>query len=143
MFVELDASGTRRKTEFHRSVIRSAARLTYRQVNLALCGEPNTVPAPLLPTLRQMNTMAQTLHALRLSRGALELNIPECEIDCDEQGSVSSVGPRARGDAEHLIEEFMLLANEAVAEHLFKQNMTSVYRVHESPDPQKPQEFAR
>lgn len=143
VFVELDSCGTRGKVEFHRSVIRSSARLTYNQVNLALKDQPNRVPAALIPTLKQMNELAHTLHALRLTRGALELNIPECEIDCDEQGTVSNVSRRERGDAEHLIEEFMLLANEAVAEHLFKQNMAGVYRVHENPDPQKLQEFAR
>lgn len=143
VFVELDSQGTRGKTEFHRSVIRSSARLTYNQVNLALADQPNTVPAALIPTLKKMNELAHTLHALRLARGALELDIAECEIECDEHGRVSSVSPRARGDAEHLIEEFMLLANESVAEYLFKKNMACIYRVHESPDPQKLQEFAR
>ena len=143
VFVDLTADGARRAVSFHRSVIRSSARLTYNQVNLALSDQPNQVPAVLIPTLKQMNRMAYVLHDLRLARGALELNIPECEIECDESGKVSAVSHRDRGDAEHLIEEFMLLANEAVAEHLFKQSSACVYRVHESPDPVKLQEFAR
>lgn len=143
VFVDLASDGTRRAVSFYRSVIRSDARLTYNQVNLALADQPSKVPASLIPTLKQMNRLAHTLHALRLVRGALELNIPECEIECDEHGGVSAVSQRDRGDAEHLIEEFMLLANEAVAEHLFKQSSACVYRVHESPDPVKLQEFAR
>ena len=103
VFVDLTADGVRRAVSFHRSVIRSNARLTYNQVNLALADQPNLVPDALIPTLKQMNRMAYVLHDLRLARGALELNIPECEIECDESGNVSAVSHRDRGDAEHLI----------------------------------------
>ena len=145
VFVELDAEGKRGAAEFHRSVIRSHARLTYNQVNAALGGDPAARSAltELMPVLEHMNELAKILHEQRILRGALELDIPECEIHCDEQDHVTAVGARERGESEHLIEEFMLVANEVVAEHLFRRDMAAVYRVHETPDPQKLREFAR
>lgn len=143
-FVELRSDGSRGKAEFCRSVIRSKARLTYNEVNAILEGDVQAQQKrrPLVATLELMNDLAKRLHQLRVERGALELNIPECEIDCDEQGNILSIDSRKRGDAERLIEEFMLVNNETVAEHLSKQGMQTIYRVHESPDPSKLLEFA-
>lgn len=144
-FIELDRSGKRYRSEFHRSMICSNARLTYNQVNRAFSGDEDEIQklGELFPTLKSMNSLAKTLHDVRAERGALELNIPECEIICDEHDNVSDVTKRERGDAEHLIEEFMLIANEEVAQYLYKHNQSAVYRVHETPDPMKLREFAR
>lgn len=144
-FVEIGADGKHYTVEFHRSVICSHARLTYREVNAILSGDEASRSArhDLVPILEQMNDLAHILHEQRVTRGALELNIPECEILCDERGNVTGVEKRTRGEGERLIEEFMLVTNEAVAVHLHRCNMQTVYRVHESPDPQKLRQFAR
>ena len=90
-----------------------------------------------------MNALAKTLHEVRMRRGALELNIPEAVVLCDRDGKACGVEKRERGDSERLIEEFMLIANEAVAETLYRHRMPTVYRVHEDPDPEKLRIFAK
>lgn len=139
VLLELDSNGTRYSASFHHSVIRSHARLTYHQVNHMLAGG---LDSELAPVLSQMNELAKALHDKRMQRGALELDIPEAVILCDENGSVSGVEKRTRGDAERLIEEFMLAANEAVAETLFRHQIPAVYRVHDDPDLEKLRAFA-
>lgn len=144
VFVELGKDGSRYSVDFHRSVICSYARLTYNQVNKILSGDwqERHLRQDLAPILDEMNAMAKELHASRMRRGALELNIPEAVILCDRNGKASGVAKRSRGDAESLIEEFMLVANEAVAEALYRYQMPAVYRVHEDPDPEKLRTFA-
>ncbi|MCD8356660.1 MAG: ribonuclease R [Clostridia bacterium] len=144
VFVELGKDGSRYSVDFHRSVICSYARLTYNQVNKILSGDwqERHLRQDLAPILDEMNAMAKELHANRMRRGALELNIPEAVILCDRNGKASGVAKRSRGDAESLIEEFMLVANEAVAEALYRYQMPAVYRVHEDPDLEKLRTFA-
>lgn len=142
--MEIDRDGRRHRATFSKSVIRSKARMTYKNVNRilagdrALCGQY----AFLAETAVQMNALAKTLEKRRVERGALELDIPEAEIVVDENGKPVDVQYRARGDAEKLIEEFMLQANEAVAEHMSRRGRPTVYRVHENPDPEKLRVFA-
>lgn len=119
------------------AVIRSCARLTYDDVNRMLSGEENTVPETLHGTLRQMNALAKRLNALRIARGALELDLEEPEFDLAPDGMPSEIRARTRGDAHRLIEEFMLLANETVAAHAQRALLPFPYRVHESPDSEK------
>ncbi|MDO5785294.1 MAG: ribonuclease R [Eubacteriales bacterium] len=144
VFIELGKDGTRYSSDFHRSVICSYARLTYNQVNQMLAGDwkERHLRPDIAPILDEMNTLAKSLHAARMQRGALELNIPEAVIICDRNGKASGVEKRERGDAERLIEEFMLIANEAVAETLFRHQIPAVYRVHEDPDLEKLRAFA-
>ena len=78
-----------------------------------------------------------------MERGALDLDIPEAEIAVDEQGEPVDVFYRPRGRAEKMIEEFMLQANEAVAQFMDTHNHPAVYRVHENPDPEKLRVFAQ
>ena len=144
VFIELGKDGSRYSVDFHRSVICSYARLTYNQVNRMLEGDwkERSLRPDLAPILDEMNEVAKQLHAARMRRGALELNIPEAVILCDRDGKACGVEKRSRGDAESLIEEFMLVANEAVAEALYRHQMPTVYRVHEDPDPEKLRVFA-
>lgn len=143
-FIELGRDGTRYSAEFHHSVICSYARLTYNQVNRILAGDQKerNLRQDLAPILDEMNELAHVLHDHRMQRGALELNIPEAVIVCDRNGDASGVEKRTRGDGESLIEEFMLIANEAVAETLFRHQIPAVYRVHENPDLEKLRIFA-
>lgn len=145
VFLELGEDGTVFSTDFHKTVIRSRARLTYHEVNRVLSGEEQarTARRDLTETLDQMNQLAHTLRTLRMRHGALDLNIPEAAIYCDRYGKVVDVQRRERGDAEKMIEEFMLAANGAVAEFMFHAEYPTVYRIHEHPDPAKLELFAR
>ncbi len=142
--MELDKEGRRHGAKFMKSLICSKARMTYHKVNQILQGDAalRQEYTALVDTLEGMNALAHTLRRRRMERGALELDIPEAEILTDEDGHATTVEMRARADSEKLIEEFMLLANEAVAEYLFRRDDPTVYRVHENPDPEKLRVFA-
>lgn len=140
----LDASGNRKKFTCTKSVIRSCARMTYNNVNKILENDPELCKkyAFIKDILMEMNSLAKKRMQLRFQRGAIELGIEESEILCDENGKAIGVQIRKRGEAEKLIEEFMLLANETVAEYMFSSSTPCVYRIHEKPDPEKLRTFA-
>jgi ribonuclease R len=144
VIMELDKSGHRKNYRCAKSVIRSCARMTYNKVNQILQGDPALCQEYdfLVNILTEMNQLAKKRLALRFQRGAIELGIEESEILCDENGKCIGVEKRQRGDSEKLIEEFMLLANETVAEFMFQSATPCVYRVHEKPDPEKLRAFA-
>ncbi len=143
--MEVDKDGRRHDTRFAQSVIRSKARMTYKTANLILAGDEalRNEYAFLTEALERMNALALTLHKRRVERGALELEIPETQITVDEEGKPTGLSCRERGGSERLIEEFMLQANEAVAEYMCRRGDPTVYRVHESPDPDKLHVFAQ
>lgn len=142
--MEVDKDGRRYKARFAKSVIRSGARMTYNKVNKILAGDKalREEYGFLVETAERMNNLAHAMYKRRIERGALELDIPEAEIIVDADGRPTDIGWRARGESEHLIEEFMLAANEAVAEYMCKRELPTVYRVHENPDPDKLRVFA-
>ena len=142
-FMELDRDGRRHKANFAKTIIRSKARMTYNKVNAILAGDEGLRAqyAALVPTFEQLNDLTHTLRRRRMERGALDLDIPEAEVVMQD-GQAVDVIARPRGDAEKLIEECMLLANEAVAEYMDKRDDPTVYRVHENPDPEKLRAFA-
>ena len=142
--MEVDKDGRRYKARFAKSVIRSGARMTYNKVNKILAGDKalREEYGFLVETAERMNDLAHAMYKRRIERGALELDIPEAEIIVDADGRPTDIGWRARGESEHLIEEFMLAANEAVAEYMCKRQLPTVYRVHENPDPDKLRVFA-
>lgn len=144
-FLELGPDGRRHKAEFSKSVIRSKARMTYNNVNKILDGDQELTEqyAFLAETARKMADLADVLRKRRMERGALDLDIPEAEITVDEHGEPVELRYRDRGRAEKMIEEFMLQANEAVAEWMDKHGHPAVFRVHENPDPEKLRVFAQ
>lgn len=143
--MEIDKDGRRHKARFAKSVIRSGARMTYNNVNKILAGDTELREkyAFLVGTVERMNDLAHTLYKRRIERGALELDIPEAQIMVDADGKPVEIQFRDRGESEKLIEEFMLAANEAVAEFMCKRDCPTVYRVHENPDPEKLRVFAQ
>lgn len=144
-FLEVDKDGRCHKSQFAKTVIRSKARMTYRKMNEIFDGneERRAEYAFLTETADRMHTLSQAMRRRRMERGALDLDLPEAEILTDESGEPVEVSFRARGDAEKMIEEFMLAANEAVAAYMTHRNNPTVYRVHESPDPEKLRVFAQ
>ena len=144
-FLEVDKDGRCHKSQFAKTVIRSKARMTYRKMNEIFDGneERRAEYAFLTETADRMHALSQAMRRRRMERGALDLDLPEAEILTDESGEPVEVSFRARGDAEKMIEEFMLAANEAVASYMTHRNNPTVYRVHESPDPEKLRVFAQ
>lgn len=144
-FLEVDKDGRCHKSQFAKTVIRSKARMTYRKMNEIFDGneERRAEYAFLTETADHMHALSQAMRRRRMERGALDLDLPEAEILTDENGEPVEVSFRARGDAEKMIEEFMLAANEAVAAYMTHRNNPTVYRVHESPDPEKLRVFAQ
>ncbi len=116
------------------SVIHSKARLTYEQVNLMLDGQESDVPEPLRGTLRDMVSLAKALRGVRHARGSIDFDMPEAAFTLDDEGRPTDVRARSRGEAERMIEDFMLLANETVAELAHTTELPLLYRVHEKPD---------
>lgn len=134
----LAADGRVLQTRFHSAVIRSQRRFNYREV-LALLRRPPTDAIERM--LHQANELAQKLRRARFKAGSLDLDFPESKILLDEDGRVSRI-EKVENDISHqLIEEFMLLANEAVAARLKSLRRPSIYRIHEAPDEGKLQEF--
>lgn len=138
--MEIDAQGNVVSQRVENSVIRSAHRLTYEGVNRLFAGE--TVYEDIAGILFEMNKLAKVLRARRFEHGSIDFNIDEAEIRLDENGVPVEVGIRKRGDAEKLIEEFMLRANITVAEQYHYMEMPFVYRIHEQPDADRMKELA-
>ncbi|NCB62776.1 MAG: ribonuclease R [Clostridia bacterium] len=123
-----------------KSVIRTTERMTYDDCNALLAGSDAALAekyAHILPMLRDMAALAAQLEKRRRTRGALDLESRECYLVCDETGAVADIRLRESGLSEKLIESFMLIANETVAEHLQTAQLPGVYRVHEKPSEDK------
>jgi ribonuclease R len=134
----LDAEGRIRRHRFARGLMRSAARLTYEQVQAARDGNPDEVAGPLLEAaIVPLYGAFEALAAARERRGTLDLELPERQVLLDEEGKVTGIVPRQRLDSHRLVEEFMIAANVAAAETLEARHQPCMYRVHDAPDPQK------
>ena len=119
------------------AVIHSRARLTYTQVNRLFAGQENQVPEALRQTLLDMLSLSKALRHAREERGAIDFELSEPQFVLDASGEPIDVRPRQRGDAERLIEDFMLAANEQVARIARERDIPFLYRVHEDPDPDR------
>jgi ribonuclease R len=134
----IDGEGRLIEHRFVRGLMRSAARLTYEQVQHARDGRPDDTTGPLLePVIKPLYGVFQLLDHARQKRGALELDLPERKVVLGEDGKVLRIEPRARLDSHKLIEELMILANVAAAETLERLRQPCMYRVHDAPDPAK------
>ncbi|HVZ91472.1 MAG TPA: ribonuclease R [Rhizomicrobium sp.] len=134
----IDRNGRKKRHEFIRGVMRSAASLTYAEAQAAFDRRPSIErPEPVADALRDVWSAYQTLIAARKSREPLELELPERRIVIGEDGKVRSISFRQRLESMRLIEEFMVMANVAAAETLEKARMPLVYRVHEHPAKEK------
>ncbi len=141
--MEMDATGKMIHSEFFPGVIRSAERMTYTNVNKVIEGDPEMTAryAPLVEDFRRMKELALLLNRRRVARGSIDFDLPEPVIEFDPEGRMLSIVRSERNIAHRLIEEFMLAANEAVAQYLEKRGVASLHRVHEKPDPKKVLEF--
>jgi ribonuclease R len=133
--VELEMEGAAvRAVRFHRSTVRSDARLTYERVDRVLSGsEP--AEAPWGEPLAAARAVAGALTDRRAERGSLAVESSEPVFEFDGDGNVAGVRQEAQTEAHRLIEELMVLANERVAGYLADRELPTLYRVHERPDP--------
>ncbi|HUD73272.1 MAG TPA: ribonuclease R [Dongiaceae bacterium] len=140
----LDAEGQITAHRLVEGVIRSAARMTYTEVAKILVGrDPAVIERyrDLVPHFQAMETLCGVLNARRRKRGSIDFDLPEPEVILAATGEMTGILALERNIAHRIIEEFMLAANETVAEHLFKARVPSIYRVHERPDPRRLEDF--
>jgi ribonuclease R len=138
IFLDIDGAGRIVATAGAISVIRSAARLTYEQVQTVIDGEPaRGAVAAFEELLLEMSALSLRLRARRIERGALDFDVPEARVDVGEDGLPTGVGRHERLSSHRLVEEFMLAANEAVAAQMLDAQLDALYRVHDPPDPDK------
>jgi ribonuclease R len=143
VIMQMDSAGRMIAADFTPGVIRSAERMTYTNVNKVIEGDPEMSVryALLVENFLRMKELALLLNARRRERGSIDFDLPEPVIEFDETGAMTSILRSERNIAHRLIEEFMLAANEAVAQYLEKRGVASLHRVHEKPDPKKVLEF--
>jgi ribonuclease R len=133
--VELEMEGDRvMGASFHRTTIRSDARLDYPQVD-RIFASTERAEDPWAEPLDAARAVAATLRERRARRGSLEVVSDEPEFEFDERGDVVGVTREAQTESHTLIEELMILANEQVATLLAERRLPTLYRVHERPDP--------
>src|SRR3954469_13928222 len=142
--MEIDRRGDVVRYEIHDGVIHSDARMTYTEVNAILTDRDPALLRqyePLVPMFETMRELFQILNGRRKRRGSIDFDLKEPEIILDDQGMVEQIIALERNVAHRIIEEFMLVANETVAQHLDENNVPTLYRIHEQPDPLKVDQF--
>ncbi|PLR67273.1 ribonuclease R [Metabacillus idriensis] len=142
--MEINGQGEVVKHDIFQSVIKTTERMTYSDVKEILVDQnPELLEKyePLVPMFQRMEKLAQILRSKRMSRGAIDFDFKEAKVIVDKEGKPQEVVIRERTVAERLIEEFMLLANETVAEHFHWMKVPFIYRIHEEPNAEKLQRF--
>ena len=140
--MEIDEKGNIVRTNIYESVINSKIQMTYKKVNDIL--DKNIIDPEyrdFAQTLRRMRKLSLRLTRKRLLRGAMNLDNSELKIELDEKGFPKNFYVREPGTGENLIEEFMIAANEAVAEALESKSYPAMYRIHEEPSKEKISDF--
>ncbi len=136
--LKIDTEGNLLAKRFKRAMMRSHARLTYEQVQMARDGNPDDMTAPLMgPVIEPLYAAFDILLRAREARGALEIESDERRVLLDDNGDITGMEPRQRLDSHKLIEEFMVLANVAAAEFLEEKKRPCMYRVHDEPSMSK------
>lgn len=133
----IDSGGALQDWRFERGLMRSAARLTYEQVQRAQDGQPDDTTGPLRQSvIDPLFAVYGALRKARDRRGTLDLDLPERQVLLGENGHVRAIVPRPRYDSHRLIEELMIAANVAAAEVLHAARLPAMRRIHEPPDPE-------
>ncbi|WP_163970488.1 ribonuclease R [Oceanobacillus halotolerans] len=135
--MEITSAGEVVNHEIFQSVIRTNERMTYKDVNKILVDQDEEVRSrykELVPMFEEMEKLAEILRRKRMGRGAIDFDFKEAQVLVDNNGKAEDVVLRERSVAERLIEEFMLVANETVAEHFHWMDVPFIHRIHEDPD---------
>lgn len=147
--MKVNKDGVVRSARFTRAVIHSARRFTYEEAQEILEAPedelktrfPNENPE-VIDMLREAWQLASLLRKKRFENGALDLDMPEVSVLLDEKGKPTGIEKSDYNESHQLIEEFMLVANEQAARLLKNRSQTTIYRIHEDPDPDKLNEYA-
>ncbi len=142
--MEIDNAGNVVNSKLYQSVIKTTNRMTYSDCNAILESGDKKLSEEyfhLLEMLYMMRRLSKILRNKRTDRGALDFELPEAKIIVDDQGFPIDVELRERGTSEKIIEDFMLAANETVAETMHWLNLPFVYRIHDKPKEQKIVQF--
>ncbi|OPJ56441.1 ribonuclease R [Alkalithermobacter paradoxus] len=144
IFMEIDKNGNVLNYDIAETVINSKARMVYTDVSDILENEDQDLIKKyenLVPYFRNMEKLARILMERRYKRGAIDFDFPEAKILLDKKGRVEDVVKYERRIANRIIEEFMLVSNETIAEHFYWLSIPFVYRVHETPHVEKIENF--
>jgi ribonuclease R len=142
--MEITPDGEVVSHEIFQSVIKTTERMTYSDVNKILTDKDEELLKryePLIPMFEIMEELAEILRKKRMQRGAIDFDFKEAKVLVDDEGKPTDVVLRERSVAERLIEEFMLAANETVAEHFHWMDVPFIYRIHEDPKEDKLRRF--
>ena len=138
--MEIDLKGDVVNYEVYKSVIKSVHRMTYKDVNAILDGDKGLINeySYIYEMLKQMLELSKILRAKKFTRGSIDFELPELKVILDEDNNkVEKILLRDRGEGEKIIEDFMIAANETVAERIYWLELASIYRTHEKPDREK------
>jgi len=141
VFITFDANGEPGHVDLANSFIRSAKRLTYRQAQDALDGKTGGLEPAVVDLLRRMDALACRLLERRRRLGYLELDLPEVDLEFDDDGRVVAAHPEDTSFSHRIIEMFMIEANEAVARALDAAGISCMRRVHPEPDDEAAEEL--
>ncbi len=137
VFIEFDAKGNPQGTEVANTVIKVSKRFAYEEV-MPVINDPQSqkgkVSAKIVQLLMKMHQLAMLLRRKRFANGALQMGIPEVEIDFNDDGNVTGAHERHHDESHEIIEEFMLAANIAVAQILSSRDIPFLRRIHGTPD---------
>lgn len=143
-FMEIDSNGKVIEHNLKETIIKTSERMTYTDVTKILRDKDEEVMKRydyLVEDFRSMEKLCEILYNKRIKRGAIDFDFEECKIILNENGKPIDIVPYERAIANRVIEEFMLVCNETVAEHMFWTNLPFVYRVHQEPNEEKLQHF--
>lgn len=146
VFMEIDRKGNVKQYDIKETIINSKARMTYTEVSDILENDDDELKAKYSHVAEDFKTaevLARILMDRRSKRGAIDFDFPEAKIILTPEGKVSDIKEYERRISNRIIEEFMLITNETVAEHYFWLNIPFVYRIHETPSPEKMQELGK
>lgn len=130
----LNQNGHVIRTQFYEAIIKTVARLTYTQVHAWFEGAQDALPQDCIQAIKSAGKLYEQLRKERKLRGVLDFQLPECRFELDEKGFPTQAYPHPSWESHQLIEEFMILANSAVAKTLKEAGCPSLYRIHEEPE---------
>nr|WP_307774810.1 ribonuclease R [uncultured Cetobacterium sp.] len=135
----IDNLGRVLDVQTYKSVIKTAHRMTYTNVNKIIAKDPEMTEkySDIVEMIFTMLELSKIIRSIKYNRGSIDFDLPEVKVILDEKKKVKYLKNIERGESERIIEDFMIMANESVAEKLFWLEMPSVYRVHETPDPER------
>ncbi|MDH3891801.1 MAG: ribonuclease R [candidate division Zixibacteria bacterium] len=142
--MQFDLKGKLLSWKLSDSVIKSRARLSYEEVQALFDGSTDHPPKVkrVVDSLKTARELANLLSKRRFNEGSLDFDLPEAKLILNDSGEVIELGNRVRLEAHRLVEEFMLVANKAVALEVFRRALPFLYRVHDRPSLEKMEEFS-